>query len=64
MSASTEPDIEPVSLTTISFENTGPLTNPETSIAPELFTVPSILTVSLISDLSASLLKLFSYHQT
>ena len=44
---------------TISLEKTGPLTNPAMSIAPELFTVPSMLTVSLIRDLSVSLIKLF-----
>ena len=54
LSASTAPDIEPVSLITISFEKTGPLTKPAISIAPELLTVPSILTVSLIKDLYVS----------
>ena len=55
--------IDPVSLTINSFEMTGPLTNPATSIAPELFIVPSMLTVSLISDRSESLIYFF-YHQT
>ena len=37
------------------------MTKPATSIAPELFMVPSILTVSLISDLSVSFIfTLFS----
>ena len=58
LSASTSPDIEPVSLITTSLENTGPFISPATSIAPELFTVPSILTVSLIRDLSVSFLSL------
>ena len=48
------PVIEPVSLMIISFEKTGPLTKPATSIAPELLIVPSILTVSLINYLSES----------
>ena len=49
-----DPVIEPVSLMIISFEKTGPLIKPATSIAPELLIVPSILTVSLINDLSES----------
>ena len=52
-----EPEIEPVSLITTSLDITGPLINPAISIAPELFTVPSILTVSLIKDLSVSFLS-------
>ena len=54
-----EPVIDPVSLITISFEVTGPFTRPATSIAPELLIVPSILTVSLINDLSVSLILFF-----
>ena len=53
-SASIDPVIDPVSLTIISLDKTGPLIKPETSIAPELLIVPSMLTVSLISDLSES----------
>ena len=55
--------IDPVSLIIISLEKTGPLINPATSIAPELLIVPSMLTVSLISDLSESV-NFFSYRQT
>ena len=58
-SASIVPVIEPVSLTISSLEKTGPFTKPATSIAPELFIVPSILTVSLISDLSESLILFY-----
>ena len=43
---------------TTSLENTGPFINPAISIAPELLTVPSMLTVSLIKDLSESFLSL------
>ena len=63
-SASIAPETEPVSFITSSLEKTGPLTRPAISIAPELFTVPSILTVSLIRDLSESLILFFSYRQT
>jgi len=52
-----DPVIEPVSLMITSFEFTGPLTNPAISIAPELVTVPSILTDSLIKLLSESCLS-------
>ena len=63
LSPSIDPVTDPVSLMTISFEITGPLIKPATSIAPELLIVPSMLTVSLISDLSVSLI-LFSCRQT
>ena len=53
-SPSIDPVIDPVSLIIISFEYTGPFTKPATSIAPELLIVPSMLTVSLIRDLSES----------
>ena len=60
VSASIDPVIEPVSLTINSFEKTGPLTKPATSIAPELLIVPSMLTVSLINERSESLIFLLS----
>ena len=57
LSASISPEIDPVSLITTSLDITGPLIKPAMSIDPELFTVPSILTVSLIKDLSVSFLS-------